>query len=107
MPSGYVVKPMVGRWGDNLSLFGADHHLLQETSGKFSQQDQIYQQLCLLPRVDDKYVQLSAFSVAGHFGGICTRIEPTPVITWASELWPLRILDDERNFISSRLVRMV
>ncbi|MCA9661343.1 MAG: bifunctional glutathionylspermidine amidase/synthase [Myxococcales bacterium] len=91
--TGYVVKPIVGRWGDNIALYEAGDQLLTETAGRFEAQEQIVQQLCILPRVSDRYVQLCSFSVAGRYAGSCVRVDRSPVIKWNSDLLPLRVFE--------------
>lgn len=93
--SGYVAKPIVGRSGDNISIFGADNKVIARTEGRFDAQERIYQQLASLPKVGERYLQVCAFSVAGAHAGTCMRVDPTPVVAWNSDLWPLRVVDDE------------
>lgn len=92
---GYVSKPIAGRCGFNISLFDADAGLLEETVGRFSNQDQIYQGLWKLPEIEAFNAQVCTFSVAGHFAGSCVRVDPTLVITKDSDLLPLRVVGDE------------
>ena len=93
--TGYVSKPIVGRCGDNISLYDSDATLVAETAGRFEERDQIYQELSLLPQVAQRYVQLCTFSVAGTYAGACTRVDPSPVISSGSDIWPLRVAADE------------
>lgn len=94
---GYVAKPIVGRCGHNIAIYGADNTLVTQTEGSFDQRDTIYQALCRLPRVGGNHVQISSFSVAGRFAGAGARVDTSPVITSDSDLLPLRVLDDERH----------
>lgn len=91
---GYVIKPIAGRCGHNISIIDKNNTVIEETSGKFGKQDQVYQELCSLPFLDHYFVQISAFTVAGKYAGCCARVEKTPVITKDSDVMPLRILDD-------------
>jgi glutathionylspermidine amidase/synthetase len=91
---GYAVKPIAGRCGFNISIFDTDNTLMEETVGGFDQQDQIYQELCKLPRIDDYSVQVCTFTAAGVYAGACVRVDPTLVITKDSDLLALRIVDD-------------
>jgi glutathionylspermidine amidase/synthetase len=93
--TGYVVKPIVGRCGANISIFNRDNDLIGETSGKFDDRDQIYQQLFRLPKIDGANVQIGTFSVGGTYGGACVRVDPSPIITTNSDLLPLRVVPDE------------
>lgn len=92
---GYVTKPIAGRCGFNISLYDADTGLLEETLGRFSTQDQIYQELWKLPEIAGYNGQVCTFSVAGHFGGSCLRVDPTLVITKDSDLIALRVVEDD------------
>ncbi|AKJ42473.1 bifunctional glutathionylspermidine amidase/synthase [Pragia fontium] len=92
--SGYAVKPIAGRCGNNIGLISHDEQVLDETSGKFSGQKNIYQQLWCLPEVDGRYIQLCTFTVGGHYGGVCVRSENGLVIKKESDIDPLRVMDD-------------
>jgi glutathionylspermidine amidase/synthetase len=91
---GYVIKPIAGRCGCNISLIDDSNAVLDETNGRFSDQDQIYQALHRLPLIDGYHVQLSTFSAAGRYAGCCVRVDPSPVIKQDSDVMPLRILAD-------------
>ena len=93
--SGYVAKPIVGRCGSNIALYSPDQELLSSTSGKFSRKDTIYQQLMMLPKLEEHYMQLCTFCVGGAYAGTCTRVDKTPVIKSESDIWPLRVLPDK------------
>lgn len=93
--SGYAVKPIAGRCGNNIDLISNEDRLLDKTAGQFDEQKNIYQQLWCLPKVADRYVQLCAFTLGGHYGGVCVRSEKTLVIKKESDIDPLRIIEDE------------
>jgi len=92
--SGYVVKPIVGRGGANISIFDRGDKLRAETSGRFDDRDQIYQELFPLPKSGGFNVQLSTFTAAGRYAGACIRVDESPVITMESENLPLRVVRD-------------
>lgn len=92
--SGYVSKPIAGRCGSNISIVDANSTVVEETAGRFHQQNNIYQQLFPLPRIDDHNVQVCTFSVDGRYAGACVRVDPSLVITDQSNLLALRIVDD-------------
>ncbi len=92
--SGYVVKPIVGRSGSNISLFDRDATLLEATSGRFENQNQMYQELFRLPVVGGYNVQVSTFTAAGTDAGMCLRVDASMVINDKSDNMPLRIVDD-------------
>ena len=93
--TGYAIKPIAGRCGDNIGLVSHDEQILDETSGKFAKQENIYQQLWCLPKVAGRYIQICTFTVGGHYGGACLRSDPTLVIKKDSDIEPLRIVNDD------------
>lgn len=93
--SGYVSKPIAGRCGLNISLVDRHDNLLNETDGRFGQQEQIYQELWRLPEIDGYRVQVCAFSVGGSYGGSCVRVDQSLIITTDSDLLPLRVVPDK------------
>ncbi|WP_272660710.1 bifunctional glutathionylspermidine amidase/synthase [Providencia sp. PROV150] len=92
--SGYAIKPIAGRCGDNIGLIGECDTILDETSGQFDKQENIYQQLWCLPNVAGRFIQVCTFTVGGHYGGACLRSDPSLVIKKDSNMEPLWILDD-------------
>ena len=92
---GYVSKPIVGRCGANITLYGQGKGVVAETGGKFDVKDTIYQQLSLLPKLSGHYAQLCSFWVAGSYAGACTRMDPSPVIKSESDIWPLVVVSDK------------
>jgi len=93
--TGYVVKPIVGRCGENISIFNRENDLIKETAGQFNDRDQVYQELFRLPKIDGDNVQIGTFSVGGTYGGACVRVDPSLIITTHSDLLPLRVVPDE------------
>lgn len=93
--SGYAIKPIAGRRGDNIGL--VDHHaqLLDETKGQFAEQKNIYQQLWCLPNVAERHIQVCTFTVGGHYGGACLRSDRALVIKGESDMEVLRIEADK------------
>ncbi|MBO6561165.1 MAG: bifunctional glutathionylspermidine amidase/synthase [Nisaea sp.] len=92
---GYVVKPIVGRCGHNIAIYDRNDNLVSATEGNFDEQDQIYQELFPLPKLDGKYVQIGTFSVGGSYGGACVRVDPSPILTTNSDILPLRVVPDD------------
>ena len=92
--NGYAQKPIAGRRGDNVTLFGKNNETLDITSGQFGKQGNIYQQLWCLPKVEEQYLQICTFTVGGHYGGICLRSDPSRVIMGNSDMQPLRVVKD-------------
>ncbi|WP_372880961.1 bifunctional glutathionylspermidine amidase/synthase [Psychromonas sp.] len=93
---GYVSKPIVGRCGANIQLVNQDNDIIEQTCGKFTAQDQIYQALFPLPRVDGYYVQVCTFTAAGKYAGSCLRVDPSMIISKDSDCMALRFVDDEQ-----------
>ncbi|UJR31235.1 hypothetical protein I4U23_018737 [Adineta vaga] len=72
--NGYVKKPIVGRCGHNVTLYGAKgDSILDETQGKFTDRDFIYQQLFSLPKYDDYYAIFGSWIIHGLFSGFGIR----------------------------------
>ncbi|WP_334320583.1 bifunctional glutathionylspermidine amidase/synthase [Gilliamella apicola] len=92
---GYAIKPIAGRRGSDIQLVSSQEQILDKTVGQFAKQENIYQELWCLPKVDDRYLQLCTFTVGGHYGGACLRSDPSLVIRGESDMQPLRVLTDE------------
>jgi glutathionylspermidine amidase/synthetase len=91
---GYVIKPIVGRCGANITLIDQDENVLHETGGQFEHRDQIYQELYPLPNVDGIHVQLCTFTAGGVFAGICSRTDYSRVIDNESDVIAVRVVAD-------------
>jgi glutathionylspermidine amidase/synthetase len=87
--TGYAVKPISGRCGSNIDLVSHNDELLDQSSGKFVDRKNIYQQLWCLPNVDGKYIQVCTFTVGGNYGGTCLRGDDSLVIKKESDIEPL------------------
>ncbi len=96
---GYVIKPIVGRCGDNISIVDKRENLLEKTGGKFEDRDQIYQELFPLAQLGERYIQISTFIVAGHYAGACVRTDRSSIIRGKSDIWPLRIVNDASLYL--------
>lgn len=93
--NGYAVKPIAGRCGSNIELINGKEQILDRTNGRFAKQENIYQQLCCLPKVANKYLQICTFTVGGHYGGACLRSDASLVIKGESDMEVLRVLNDK------------
>lgn len=93
--SGYVVKPIVGRCGANISIFNRREELVGETAGQFDNRDQMYQELCRLPQIDGRNVQICTFTANGAYAGACVRADGSLIITTDSDIFPLRVVPDD------------
>ena len=99
--TGYVAKPIVGRWGSNIAIFDRHDGLVEETAGQFDSRDTIYQELFRLPQVDGRNVQIGTFSVGGYYGGACVRVDESLIIGGGSDLLPLRVVPDDEFLAAS------
>lgn len=93
--NGYAIKPIAGRRGSNIELINHQEQTLDKTSGKFTRQENIYQQLWCLPQIAGEYIQVCTFTVGGHYGGTCLRSDPSLVVKGDSHMQALRVLPDE------------
>jgi glutathionylspermidine amidase/synthetase len=93
--TGYVVKPIVGRGGANISIFDRHHHLRAETGGAFDNRNQVYQQRFALPKIGRYNVQIGTFTAAGRYAGACVRVDESDVINMLSENLALRVIKDK------------
>ncbi|MZI95608.1 bifunctional glutathionylspermidine amidase/synthase [Vibrio sp. CAIM 722] len=91
---GYVIKPIAGRCGDNIQLVDKHQQQLEQTEGRFSHQQNIYQELWRLPQIDGYRVQICTFAVGGSYGGSCIRVDQSLIITTDSDVLPLRVVPD-------------
>ena len=92
--SGYVIKPIVGRCGSNISLLDSEENYLERSGGNFSTQNSIYQQLFPLPLVGGYYTQVCTYTAAGIYSGSGVRVDKSMIINQASDCMPLRIIND-------------
>lgn len=93
--TGYAVKPISGRCGNNINLINRHDELLGQTHGQFVDRKNIYQQLWCLPKVDGKYLQVCTFTIGGSYGGACLRGDDTLVIKKESDIEPRIVLSAE------------
>lgn len=93
--TGYVCKPIVGRCGQNIQLVDRFFDVIEQTSGSFESEYQIYQQLFPLPKIDNYYVQVSTFTAAGIFAGSGVRVDPTMIVGKNSDCMALRFAADD------------
>ena len=92
--TGYAMKPIAGRRGDNIQLVAPQEHYLMKTGDAVKKYNSIYQQLCCLPKIENNYLQFCTFTVAGHYNGACLRSDPSQVIKGESKILPLWIEND-------------
>lgn len=92
--TGYAVKPISGRCGNNIDLINRHEEVLDQTHGQFVDRKNIYQQLWCLPKVDGKYLQVCTFTIGGSYAGAYLRGDDTLVIKKESDIEPLIVLPD-------------
>lgn len=95
---GYVAKPIVGRCGANISIVSSQNSVVESTDGQFDNRDLMYQEFFELPKIDGRYMQVSAFVVDGRHAGLCLRVDASPIIVSGSDILPLRIVPDNDIF---------
>ncbi|CAF3771779.1 unnamed protein product [Rotaria sordida] len=72
--SGYVKKPIVGRCGQNVTLYNNDDEsVIDETMGNYVNRNCIYQELFNLKCFDGYYCIFGSWILCGHFTGFCIR----------------------------------
>ena len=92
--AGYVAKPVTGRAGANVSLFGAQGELIEKTEGKWTEDTLVYQELSMLPKFDDDYVQFCTWAINGTYGGTVLRVDRSGIINMQSKVYPVRVVPD-------------
>ncbi|OQS04229.1 bifunctional glutathionylspermidine amidase/glutathionylspermidine synthetase [Thraustotheca clavata] len=97
---GYVAKPVMGRTGSNIALYSADRQLLNETGGRWIDDTIVYQELAMLPKYNDIYVQVNTWAINGTFGGTVLRQDASSIIGLNSEIPSLRIVPDSCDVVA-------
>ncbi|OQS00664.1 bifunctional glutathionylspermidine amidase/glutathionylspermidine synthetase [Achlya hypogyna] len=93
---GYVAKPVMGRTGANVSIYDAEHQLISATAGKWDQDTIVYQEIALLPKLEDgKYVQVNTWAIDGVYGGTVLRIDESNIIGLSSGIHAMRVVADQ------------
>lgn len=93
--TGYVVKPIVGRCGENIQLVDQHNEIIEDKGGKFASQEQVFQQLFALPKIGEYFVQVSTFTASGLYAGSGVRVSRSMIIGKESDCMALRTIDDE------------
>ncbi|PIP79083.1 MAG: bifunctional glutathionylspermidine amidase/glutathionylspermidine synthase [Gammaproteobacteria bacterium CG22_combo_CG10-13_8_21_14_all_40_8] len=91
---GYVSKPIAGRCGLNVAIVDQKEQVVSQTDGQFDHQKLIYQQLCLLPNIGGKNVQINTFNIDGKYSGSGVRVDDSLIISQQSNLLALRIMNE-------------
>lgn len=101
---GYVIKPIVGRCGGNISMVDRENVVIEETDGQFKDRDNIYQALFALPKLGDLRAQICTFAVDGLYAGACIRCDSSLIIRSESDVLALRVVPDNdlRDILAKR-----
>ncbi|KAJ3121070.1 hypothetical protein HK098_004039 [Nowakowskiella sp. JEL0407] len=94
LKAGYVAKPVTGRAGANVSMFDAQGGLIEKTEGRWDQDQEVYQELAMLPKLDGEYVQFCTWAVGGAYAGTVLRIDKSGIINLQSSVSALRVISD-------------
>jgi len=98
--TGFVKKPIVGRCGQNVTLYANDgNSIIDERKGKFSHRHSIYQQLFHVKSYDGYHPIIGSWIIRGHFAGFCIREDTNRITTAESPITACCIIwrDDEEG----------
>ena len=95
--NGYVAKPVTGRGGSNIILYDRRGSVLQQKSGKWTNDSYVYQELCLLPKYDEVSVQVNCFTTRCRYLATVMRADDSAIIDMDSNINSLRIVPDEED----------
>ena len=95
--NGHVAKPVSGRGGKNVSLFEPNQKdvAVEATGGRWANDVLVYQELCLLPKLGEAFVQFCTWAIGGRHGGVVVRQGSSAIIGYESDVMPIRLVDDE------------
>jgi glutathionylspermidine synthase len=95
---GYVTKPISGRIGENVSLFGPGQETAEVTvAGRFERNTHMYQERCDLPSFNGEYVQVNTFVIDGSYGGTVLRVDTSPIMSLMSDIIALRVVMEDHK----------
>jgi glutathionylspermidine amidase/synthetase len=92
--SGYASKPVTGRAGGNIALYNPDGSLIEQTAGKWEDDKYVFQELCMLPKFDEDFVQVCTWAINGEYSGTVLRVDKTGIINLESNVYPIRVIPD-------------
>ena len=82
----YVVKPLLSREGENVTVHRNGQ--VHEVEGSYGGKAVVYQQLASIPCIDGHYPVIGSWVIAGESAGIGIREDRTLVTTNASRFVP-------------------
>jgi glutathionylspermidine amidase/synthetase len=102
LKNGFAAKPTQGRCGENVSIHrpevGSDGQsrdaVAAELQGRFGNNELVYQELAVLPKINGLHVQINSFVVGESFAGLVTRVDASAIMNVESECTSLRVVDD-------------
>ena len=92
---GCVAKPISGRGGANVVLYGKGGAVLERTEGRWGRDDCVFQELCLLPKLGGDSVQVNCFTAGGGYLATVLRVDESCIIGMQSAVPCLRIARPE------------
>ncbi|RHY23013.1 hypothetical protein DYB32_009326 [Aphanomyces invadans] len=94
-PNGYCAKPVMGRTGANVSIYNDRHELISATGGAWDKDNILFQELALLPKYEEKYVQVNCWAIDGRYGGTILRVDESNIIGGSSGMYAMRVVPDD------------
>ncbi len=102
LKNGFAAKPTQGRCGENVSIHrpevgsdGQSHDAVTaELQGRFGNNELVYQELAVLPKINGLHVQINSFVVGESFAGLVTRVDASAIMNVESECTSLRVVSD-------------
>ncbi|KDO30542.1 hypothetical protein SPRG_04443 [Saprolegnia parasitica CBS 223.65] len=91
--AGYVIKPVAGRAGANISIVDAHGSVVSQSDGRWSSDTPVYQELALLPKHNGKYVQLGTWAIGGEYGGTIIRADANKIMGLESFVYAMRVIE--------------
>jgi glutathionylspermidine amidase/synthetase len=102
LKDGFAAKPTQGRCGENVSIHrpkvgddGQSHDAVTvELKGRFGDNELVYQELAVLPKINGLHVQINSFVAGEGFAGLVTRVDASAIMNVESECTSLRVVAD-------------
>ncbi|KDO18329.1 hypothetical protein SPRG_16229, partial [Saprolegnia parasitica CBS 223.65] len=91
--AGYVIKPVAGRAGANISIVDVHGSVVSQSDGRWSNDTPVYQELALLPKHNGKYVQLGTWAIGGEYGGTIIRADANKIMGLESFVYAMRVIE--------------
>ena len=96
--NGYVQKPIVGRHGENITLYQSNgDSIIATRPGQYSHRPTIYQQLFPLKNTDGYYPIVNSWMIGGLYAGLCVREDENLITNDQSPMVPCCIVWEEEK----------